>query len=211
MRFSILVALLLHVGIAGADWTGVAMEFSDYDSDWAFAGGDREAQHSSVSFQIEEKTDSGLRVGASIGYVDLRVVAATAAETRKFDGEFFSVYLRQPFSITDAIALHALLSYRYTSGNESGVDADAQIDWNETTFELGASLRFAEIRMMPFTSYIDVDGDISDDSGTAVFDMQEPASQGLRFDYFVDSSAFVRLELVSGGRSGGYLKFMRRY
>ncbi|MCP4410427.1 MAG: hypothetical protein GY807_22320, partial [Gammaproteobacteria bacterium] len=52
--------------------TGISFEVGNYDSDWEFKRDNREAQISEISFQIEDKTESGLTVGASIGYVDLR-------------------------------------------------------------------------------------------------------------------------------------------
>ena len=41
--------------------------------------------------------------------------------------------------------------------------------------------------------------------------MDEALSHGLRFDYFVEETAFIRFEIVSGGFAGGYLNFVRRY
>jgi len=212
LRFSLLL-LLCYSGLANAQWTGVSLEIGNFDSDWDFGRDTREAQISEINFQIEEKTESNLTVGASIGYVDLRVVAASdsAAETRKFDGEFISVYLRQPLRINDTISLHGAFSFRYTTGNESG-DADerAGIDWTQSVFELGLSLRFRNFRIVPYAAYHDIDGDISDDI-TDVFEMDEALIRGLRFDYFIEDTAFIRFEFVSGGQEGGYLSFVRRY
>lgn len=212
MRFSLLL-LLFFSSLAAADWSGISFEIGNYDSDWEFERDTREAQISEINFQIEERTESGLTVGASIGYVDLRAVADSnsAAETLKFDGEFVRVYLRQPLRITDHLSLQGALSIRYTSGRESGdVDDRAEVDWTESAFELGLSIRFGNYRIMPYSAYRDVDGDISDD-GTDVFELEEALVQGLRFDYFVEDSAFIRFEFVSGGAQGGYINFVRRY
>ncbi len=212
MRFSILL-LLFFSSLAAADLTGISFEVGNYDSDWEFKRDNREAQISEISFQIEDKTESGLTVGASIGYVDLRVVAASnsTAETLKFDGEFVKVYLRQPLRINDHLSLQGALSIRYTSGSESGDGEDqAEVDWFESVFELGLSLRFGNLRIMPYSAYRDVDGDISDD-GTDIFELEEALVQGLRLDYFVEDSAFIRFEFVSGGAQGGYINFVRRY
>lgn len=211
-RFSLL-PLLFFSTLAVADWTGIALEIGNYDSDWEFERDTREAQISEISFQIEEKTGSGLAVGASIGYVNMRAVAASnsPAETMKFDGEFISVYLRQPVRISEHVFLNAALSFRYTSGSESGdQDEPAEMDWTESAFELGLGMRFGNLRLMPYAAYRDIDGDISD-NGTDVFEVEESLVQGLRFDYFVEDSAFIRLEFVSGGAQGGYINFVRRY
>jgi hypothetical protein len=67
-----LLPLLFFSSLAVADWTGVSFEIGNYDADWEFERDTREAQVSEISFQIEERTGSGLAVGASIGYFDLR-------------------------------------------------------------------------------------------------------------------------------------------
>ena len=212
VRFSLLL-LLCYSGLATAQWTGVSLELANIDSDWEFERDTREAQISEISFQIEEKTEFNLAVGATIGYVDLRVIAASdsAAETQKFDGQYLGLYLRQPVRISDHISLHGAFSIRYTSGSESG-DADerAEIDWTQSVFELGLSLRYANFRIMPYAAYQDVDGDISGDS-VEVFEMEDALIQGVRFDFFVEETAFIRFVYVSGGMQGGYLNFVRRY
>ncbi len=211
LRFSILLLFISNPVIAS--WTGISFEIGNYDSNWEFERDTREAQVSEIGFQIEEKTESGLTVGASIGYVDLRVITASnsAAETLKFDGEFISVYLRQPLRISDHVSLQAAFSIRYTSGSESGEgDDQAQIDWTESALELGLGMRFGNFRLMPYAAYHDIDGDISD-SGTDVFEVEEALTKGLRFDYFIEDSAFIRFEFVSGGVEGGYINFVRRY
>lgn len=213
LRFLGLLLLLgLLAGTANADWSGISLNLGNTDADWKFRDENREAQISEISFQIEERTDSGLSVGASIGYMDLRVVGDTDIASRKFDGQFFGVYLRQDYSITDNMSLHGIFGFRYSSGNESGnSELDSNIDWTETGVELGIGFRFANLRIMPFAGWSDVDGDISGDDGTSVFELEDPVTHGIRFDLFVEQTAFVRLEFVDGGRSGGYLVFARRY
>ncbi|MDH3388610.1 MAG: hypothetical protein OEN02_11955, partial [Gammaproteobacteria bacterium] len=169
VRFSFLLPLCLYSGLANAFWTGVSMEIGNYDADWVFAGDRREAQITTINFQIEEKTTSELRVGATIGYLDLRLVADTAADTKKFSGQYIGVYLRQPAHITDSLSLHGQLSFRYNSGNENGTDIRTDIDWAESSLLLGLSLRISNLRIMPFALYQDIDGDINDDDATLIF------------------------------------------
>jgi len=209
----LLLLLLCYSVLANASVTGVSFEIGNYDSDWKFGRETREAQISEIDIQFEDKTESNLTVGARIGYLDMRVVADSdsVAENRKFDGEFIGLYLRQPWRINDTLSLHGAFSFRYTTGRESG-DADerAEIDWTESVFELGFSLRFANLRIQPYAAYHDIDGDISDDI-TDVFEMDEALVHGLRFDYFVEDTGFIRFELFSNGQQGGYLSFVRRY
>ena len=214
MRFSLLL-LLLFSSLASAEWTGVSLEIGETDSDWKFEDDVREAQISEINFQVEEKIETGLTFGAGIGYFDMRVVADSdsAAETMKFDGQYIGLYIRQPLHINNHISFHGLFGIRYTNGNESGADDEEDekdIDWTQSSFELGLNLRFSKLRISPYAIYQDIDGDISG-GGTEVFELDEPLTQGVRFDYFIEDTGFVRFEFVAGGRSGGYLSFVRRY
>ncbi len=211
MRFKLLVILFLYAGLAQADLTGVTVELANVDADWKFDGGVREAQINSIAFQIEEKTATGLSVGGGIGYLDMRVLGDSNTDTRKFDGEYLQIYLRQEIRISERISLQGLFSYSYNTGRDNKEDDRADIDWNEASFQIDASLRFANFAITPFAAYYDIDGDISDNNGTEVFDMDDPVSQGIRFDFYTDSTAFIRIVFQSGGQSGGYLTFARRY
>lgn len=217
-----LLPLLFFSSLASADLTGISFEIGHYDSDWEFEDDTREAQIDQISFHLEERIESGLAFGFGIGYFDMRVVADSnsAAETLKFDGQFIDIYLRLPLQLSESISLHTAFSIGYNNGSESGgsddddvtIDSEdeADIDWTEVTFELGLGLRFGNFRVLPYAAFHDIDGDISG-NGTDVFEMEDEMVQGLRLDYFVEDTAFVRFELVSGGSQGGYLIFVRRY
>lgn len=211
MRFSPLLLLCLVSGLVQADWTGIELRLGDNDVDWRFGDVRREAQINEISFRIEEKTEAEMRIGVSMGYLYMRVVGDTRTDTKRFDAQYLSVFLRQPIRLSEKFSLHGSLSYRYNTGNDKSETDTADIDWSEVELQLGASLQFSNLRIMPFVSYNDTDGDISDDSGTDVFDLEDSVSQGLRFDYLVDPSAFVRFEILKGDRSGSFLTFARRY
>lgn len=211
MRFSALLLLLAWINLASAQWTGVEVSLANTDSDWDFGGETRKSQLNFLSLQIEEKTEGDLRIGARLGQMSARVVGNTAAETLKFDPQFIGVYLRLPAALTDSIELHGQLNLSYYTGRDSDDDNPVDIDWNEIELQLGASWRIGRVRIMPFVTYSDVDGDVSDNSGTRVFELEDPLSGGVGLDYFTDRTAFVRLEIYTGNRSGGYLTFARRY
>ncbi len=213
MRFSLFLLLGVCVNLAQANWTGVELSLSNTDSDWDFDGDTRESQVDQISLQIEEKTNSGTRIGATFGHLSLRLVADNPSDTRKFDAQFLGVYLRQPVALTDSIELHGQLNLRYATGRENDSDDDdrADIDWSEIDLQFGLGWRFAQFRIMPFVTYSDIDGDIDDDLGTRIFELDDPVSRGVALDYFVDKTAFLRLEIYQGNRSGGYLTFARRY
>ena len=211
VRVKFLVLISLFAGLAQADWTGVSVELANVDSDWEFDDGLREAQIDSISFQVEEKTGTGLAVGVGIGYISMRVVGDGSAGNRKFDAEYLQIYLRQEINISKTVSLHGLFNYSYNTGDDNDDDNPADIDWNETSVQIDLNIRFANFGVSPFAAYHDLDGDISDDDGTAVFEIDEPVSHGIRFDYYTEPTAFISFVLQSGGRAGGYLSFVRRY
>jgi hypothetical protein len=141
----------------------------------------------------------------------MRVDGGSSADTRKFDGEYFQFYLRQDIRISERTSLHGLFNYSYNDGRDNKDDDRADIDWTEASLEIGANLRFSNFGITPFAAYYDIDGDISDDDGTVAFEMDDPVSQGIRFDIYTEPTAFIRIVFQSGGQSGGYLIFARRY
>jgi hypothetical protein len=211
LRIFASLLLLLQVGTASAEWTGISLTFGRYDSDWAFSDETREAKISEIDFRIEERTASGLAVGALIGYMDLRVAAGRDSETQKFDGQYVGIYLRQDYQMGEVLSLHGRLDLSYHSGNESGSSEDkADIDWTEVALEIGIGIRAGNLRIMPFGRLADLDGDISN-GGTHSFELDQADSVGVRFDIYTEQTAFIRIEVVSGADQGGYLTFVRRY
>ncbi len=193
-----------------ADWTGVQLELFDGDSDWRFDDETRNAQIGSLSFRIEENTDTGLRVGAHIGHLSVRVAADTASETRRYDAQNVGIYLRQPFQLSETILLQAGVEFRYNSGSEGSGDERTEIDWSEVDAELALGLRFGALRIKPYLNWTDIDGDNAGDSGTFVFERDDKISRGLRLDYYTEPTGFVRLEIQRGGSEGAMLAFVRR-
>jgi hypothetical protein len=208
---SLLLLLSGFTGLVRAEWTGVAFEISDTSSDWEFTDGTREAQISSLVFQIEQRTASGLSIGGGLGYMTMRVGGNDEVETQNFDGEFLEIYFRQEFSISEAFSLEMLLDYGFYGGDENTSSDRDDISWNQLGFEFGASFKLDSIRITPFASYTDIDGDISGKNPTETFTLEDDIGYGLRLDFFTDSSAFVSLKLQTGSYDGGYLTFVKRY
>lgn len=211
MRFNILILLCLYSSLINADWTGVAIEFADSESDWKFDSGVRKARGTELSFRIEEKIDTGLRIGASFGLINLRVDSSVSNSSNGFDVQFLSFYLRQPFQINETFALFTGMNYRLHTGTDDDGTNQADISWSEIEFHFGTSLKLSNIRISPLVIYRAVDGDIDSDNGTEDFKLDDPVSAGIRFDIFTDPTAFVRLEFQSGNRRGLFLSFAREY
>ena len=201
----------LALSLPALAWSGVAMEFSNIDTTFVFGAAGRGAQTGSIAFQIEDGPADGLRVGAGIGYLDLRLDGADGAPARKFDGQHVGVYLRHALPVGDWLALHARLDLRLTSGNAVGVDQDASFDWTSTTIDLGLAVTVGRLRLVPFVAWRDIDGDISGEDGSAFFELESARSQGLRIDTLLGDGGFVRVELIGGEREGAMLTFARQY
>ena len=210
MRVKLLILLLLYAGLVEAEFGGALIEIAYYDADWKFDNDVREAQISSISFQLEEKFKTGLRAGGAFGYFDMDLDGGNL-DTEDYDGQYLELYLRQPWSINETISLYGLFDYRYNWGDSRGGGDRIDIEWNEVSLHAGARLRFSHYRIIPFVAYYHIDGDTSGDDGAGDFENDDSTTQGIKFDFIVEDTGFIRLEARTGYQSGGYLSFGRRY
>jgi hypothetical protein len=132
-------------------------------------------------------------------------------EAEDFDGQYLQLYLRQPWTISETVSLYGLFDYRYNLGDSYGEDNRADLDWNEVSLHIGARLRFSDYRITPFVAYYRIDGDVSGDGGSGNFENDDATTQGIKFDFIVEETGFIRLEARTGYQSGGLLSFGRRY
>jgi hypothetical protein len=211
VRFSFFILLLCWIGLARAEYSGVALEIADYESDWKFGDVTLAAKINSLSLQFEERAESGLTMGGSLAYLSMRLGGDETTSSTKFEGESLQIYLRQNFQLGESWSLGGLLSYGYNTGRENVEDDRAKIEWSQVSAEIGLSFRFDDLRITPFTSYTDIDGDISGVSGFGAFELEDPYSHGVRFDIFVESTAFIAIRLQTGSQTGGTISFVRRY
>ena len=212
LRALCLLVLLGMPGAVVAEWTGVEVEIGDLEVDWEFSDDVRQAKSNSLFLRIEERIQSGLAVGAGIGYYSLRLDAFDGGDKIKFEAYALEFYLRQEFQMNETLSIEPLLSYSLNDGREnSSADDRADLDWSQVTFELGLPIRLSNWRITPYVNYSSVDGDTSGVEQGGSFELEDPFSQGVRFDIFTESTAFIRIELQSGSQTGGYLSFVRRY
>ena len=211
MRFKFLILLVLYSGFVNADLSGVAFDISDSDSDWKTENDIRQVRSTELSFRIEETTKPGLRIGASIGQVNLRVDGDASTSDYDFDTQFLSIHLRQPFQLNEVWGIFAGLDYKFQSGDDNDEENEADISWTEIGFYLGTSLKFSHIRISPLVTFRSVDGDVNDDFGGFDFELDDPMSAAIRFDYFTEKTAFVRLEIQTGNSEGVLLSFAAEY
>ena len=197
---------------AMAQWTGVSVSIEDYSAGWAFQTGQHTSDINRLILNLEEKTANDLRVGVNIGLISLRISEnVSPGNTRKFNVSSLGLYLRLPLRLGEIFSLQGQFSYRFNSGSDS-IDIDSsQIEWYETRLELGFSGQWQTLRLTPFIAYQIVDGDITDSKGTELFETNEKISSGIRIDFFVDPTAYIRFQVSSGARKGIYLVFAREY
>ena len=211
LRFRLLILLCLYSGLVDADLTGIGVKIGDSKSDWKFDGGVREARGTELSVRFEEKVESGLRIGADLGLINLRVDGSASSSSHSFDVQYFGLNLRQPFPISETSALFIGVNYRFYSGEDSDGRSRADITWSELEFHFGTSLKLSTLKISPLVIYQAVDGDMDGDDSSEDFELDDPVSAGIRFDFFTDATAFVRLEFLSGSREGVFFSFAREY
>ena len=203
--------MLALPGLANGDATGILFEIGGTQSDWEFSGHDREAKDSSLAIRIEERSDAGLAVGGIFAYHSLRLDDRQGGGSTKFEVTSLGVYLRQELALSESVGLEGQLDYRYYTGRENTDDDRAEVDWSEVDFELGMAFRVSNWRIVPFAKYSWIDGDTSSLEDGGGFELKDSISSGLRFDIFVETTAYVSVELQAGAQTGGYLRFVRRY
>ena len=212
-RLSSFLLLLMVTPVAFSDRAGLSASIEEIESDWVFENNERSATTTRLNLQYEERTLSGLGVGANFGHLTTRVSNVSGPrDTVKFDASYFGVYLRYPIQLGEYFTLQNKLGYQYHSGSGNEEDVkDDDIDWREVDVELGLSGRFGNFRVTPFARFSDVDGDISDDTGTNSFENEENVSTGLSLDIFLDPTSFVRFRFTSGGQDSASLFFAREF
>lgn len=203
---------MVGMPLANAEWSGVSVSISEVDSDWFFENDRRNADISRLDLQFEEKTSSGLGVGANIGQVTTRVSNLSGPlNTVKFDGSYFGIYLRYPIPMGEVFSLHSKLSFQYHSATQIDSGVNNEIEAREIGAELGLSGKFGNFRITPFAIYSNVSGDISGDAGTEIFENEESVSSGISFDIFVERGGYIRLRLTSGDQNSASLSFAREF
>lgn len=197
---------------AVASWSGISLNIEDYSSDWQFQTIERSADINRWEINLEEKTTTDLRVGINIGQMSIRMRdKISMANAQKFEASSLGLYLRLPLMLSTHFSIEGRLSYRFNSGSDSNDIDPSEIEWNEFELELGFSGQWQSVRITPYVAYLNLSGDITNSSSTELFDSSDEISSGIRLDYFIEPTAYVRLQLSIGAREGVYLVFAREY
>lgn len=213
-RLALLGALVLLSGkpvYAQDEGIGVSLEFANLNTDWEFSDDTREARTNSLIVKIEERTDSGLSVGGGVGYHWLSLDDSRGNGSTKFDVQNLLIYLRQDFTLSESVIPYVKGNFAWYTGDDNDSDESIDIDWSQVGVEIGSSFRFGKLGVTPLLSYTDVDGDTSGLEDGGSFELDDNFGQGLRFEYFVESSGYISLEFRTGSQTGGYLSFGGRY
>lgn len=209
MRAS-LFALLLVAFSSAFGWSGIGAFLGQRNSDWTFAAGRQHADIDVYGLQIEDRTQSPLRVGASAGQFDLRLQPSENALAERYSGKFLSLFLRLPQPLGDQWKLHSLLRYQYHLGDKALRESE-QISWSEVSLQLGLSLQLGRLSLQPYGFLRSIDGDISTPSQTRLFEHELSSGYGLKLDYYVEPTAYIRFLGSSGAVEAVSISFVRQY
>jgi hypothetical protein len=208
VRFSLLLLLCLQLNTASA-WSGIGAFLGQADGDWRFSAGSQNADIDFYGLQIEDRTQSPLRVGAGAGQFDLRLLSTPAAAER-FSGKFLTLFLRLPQSLGDQVKLHSQLSYQYNLGEKS-LQGSEQISWSEVMLQLGVSLQLGRLSVQPYGILRSIDGDITTPSQTRLFQHEQSSGYGVKLDYYVEPTAYIRFLGSAGANESLSISFVREY
>ena len=210
--FFIWVFLIPHAVSAG--WTGIAAFVGQHKSDWLVSTTKLNADSRIYGLQIEERTLIGLRIGARASQNSLTLEnPLDLTQFEKYNVQSLSFYLRWPFPMTDSLTLYNQFNYQFNLGNQSGVDntTDTDIDWIETSINIGISLRLGPVSIRPFAVYRSINGEISSPTVVRKIDLKDNQSTGVLLDIHVEPTAYVRLEATTSGSDSLMLSFVREY
>lgn len=185
-----------------------------HESNWSVAGTTLRADNRIYGLHIEEKTLIGLSIGARAGQNSLTLEnQQDLTQFEKYNVQFVSFYLRWPLKLTDLLTLKSRFNYQFNLGTQSGVDTetDIDIDWIETSLDIGVNLRLGPLSISPFAVYRSIDGEISSATSVRKIDLNDNNSAGVRLDIHVEPTAYVRLEVIATGADSLMLSFVREY
>ncbi len=208
-RFNLFVLLCL-ITLPASAWSGISAFLENAESNWSFTPDEQGSDIVFYGLQIEDRTDSPLRVGVSAGQFELRLLPSQLQVAQRYSGKFISFYLRLPQPLNEQISLHTRLHYQYHQGERS-LQASEQISWGETGLQLGLALELGRFSLQPFAYWRSVDGDITTPVQTRLFQQSDSSGYGLKLDYSVEPSAFIRLTATAGARQMTAIHFVRQY
>ena len=208
----LIVAFCFGSSSAQAQWTGISVEIGESSSDLEFEIEQRAMRVDSLSLRIEEKTATDLRVGLRIGLTSIRSANILPPDNaQKFEGNQLGFYLRLPLQLGEYFSLEGLYSYRYNTATDSNVSSPGEIEWHDNRLKIGLGTKLQTLRLTAFVSYRSMSGDISNDTSVELFDSIDKISRGISFDYFIEPTAYIRLQISRGGEDSAYLNFVRVY
>lgn len=197
---------------AAAVWTGISAFAGQFENDWSFNTRQRVADSFNFGLAIEESTRPGLRIGLGIGQFHLRLRdPATNSALSRYDGEFLQFYLRWPWALRENVSLHTRFDYQYHNGRRSDVDTEGDIDWVEAGFTAGFSVKAGYVSIHPYLRVRSVDGDLSDNGTTSLFDHVKNRAYGINLDIHVEPTAYVRLHAGFDATEALSVSFVREY
>ena len=86
-----------------------------------------------------------------------------------------------------------------------------QISWSEVSLQLGLSLQLGRLSLQPYGFLRSIDGDISTPSQTRLFAHELSSGYGLKLDYYVEPTAYIRFLGSSGAVEAVSISFVRQY
>ena len=213
-RTVLLLTLIFSVGVTAvkAEWTGISVDINEISTELQFETGQRAMRLDNLSLKIEEKTAANLRVGLSIGQISTRTANQLPPDNaQKFEGNYLGLYLRLPIQAGEHFSINGKFSYRYNYATEAVSSLPSELEWHDRRFQIGLGAKFQALRVTPFIVYHRMSGDITNATGTELFDSINSVSRGISIDYFIEPTAYIRFQLSRGGEEGGYLRFARVY
>ncbi len=163
-----------------------------------------------LGLAVEDRTDQGLRVGARIAKVGVKL--ANQSINNESSGDEVALYLYLPYQFNEFIGISSRLSISKLAANPDN-ESDTEVTYLTKKASLGMSFKWQNIRVMPSINAFSLDGDFKDSSNNVSFSFrqQQTVYSSLDIDYFVEQSSFIRVSITEHSEGTFSLSFSTIY
>lgn len=193
---------------------GLRLDWSQYDITLTAAGDSRDTRIDHVALVLNEPTWQRFYGGLRVGYVDIS--QADNPELAGFDLNGNSLGLRLgAFLIrNDHVNVFVQSDVDYLYAEDEQDEQTAELDWTETTLQIGASVKLGPFRLSSGAYRYNLSGEQAlrgPADSTIRFSEEESTGATAGIELQVDPTGYIGIHTENGARDGTRLTFIREF
>jgi hypothetical protein len=218
-KLPVLFTLLLPFSPAGAygyDDTivGVQLDWNRYDSTLNMGATQHETRLTHVSMVLYEPSWRYLYGGLRVGYADVSQPDNPDLAGLHLYGNSLGILLGMFLMRNDYLDINFQGDYSYLQTSSRKEEQEADFNWAETNFQLGAKLKLGLLRLSGATYRYGINGDQKlrgDINSTTRFGEAEKTGTSIGIELQVDPTGYVGIHAENGAREGVRMLFTREF